>query len=241
MTRFSSRALLLAASLVLVGSSVLRSQDSATSVDYFLPVTYQMVVTRPGETATESKTTLAFESFKNRDLLALIVPDEPLKNWALVAKGNSADFGTAEQPFESLRLVARHRRSGEVRELPEGMTFSLALSTARAAKTTTVTEVPENEEATGETLTGSETIEQIAELAQAIPGSGTIESAIGYLSHGTVYAEISGATNLGPVLRPTAATYRASGSFDSEGETADGMVELIITFGSPTRTPVEAD
>lgn len=243
MTRFCPRAFFLAASLALAAGAPARAATLAGSVGYFLPVTYQMVVTRPGTetaTATRERAKLAFETFGNRDLLRIILEDAPIKNWSLVAVGDSTEFGAAEVPFTTLKLAARHRRTGEVRLYPG--TFAFELSPASATSSSEVRVAPATPESEpGELLSARSKTTHAALLAQSLPGDGEIGETIGLLSHGTVFATIKGASDLGPVLRPTAASFRATGAFDSEGETRDGMVELLITFGEPTTKVNEAE
>jgi hypothetical protein len=232
--------------LALLCGALARAEDNAASVNYFLPVTYQMVVTHPDSTTTtdtREKTDLAFQLFNNREILRLILGSTtPLANWTLVAAGNSTEFAASPKPFSTLRLAARNRRTGEVRNLPEGASFNLTLSDASAQATTEVRKAATPPETTpGELLSRSVAIEQLAFLNQEIPGAGFIFDALGSLSHGTLLDEIKGATNLGPLLRPTSASYRASGGFEAEDETKDGMVELFIRFGTPTSVVVESD
>lgn len=244
MNRFSYRALL-AALLASAAGAAAFAQDTTTTLDYFSPVTYQMTITRPGAQsgdATRDKSDLAFELFDNRTLLRLILgPETSLKKWSLVAQANSADFET--ETLGSFTLVARHR-SGEVRPLPEGMSFELVLGTSvqtgSETREGTGTEV-------GDRISAATNLGQLASLEQNIPARGASGAAgrleaDGYVTHGTAFATLSGdAADAGAVLRPTGGSYRASGFFYEAGdEIADGMVELLITFGRPTIVPVTA-
>ena len=230
-----------------------------SSVQYLIPVTYDMVITRPSTPSstvkngiTTEKSAYSFEVFTSKDLLKLMLPgktDAELKTWALYAVSDSASFGGETEPngFESIRLVARKKNdTAPLSELPAGLTFSLSLSDTRSYSSTTV---HDNEEE-GPVLSKRETLTQLATLTQSLPARGTRPAGTltteGQLSHGLIYGKITiaGETTSGPVNCPTAATYRAAGTFEAvPGSVANesGLAEVLISFGTPIRKAVASD
>lgn len=244
---------LLVTALTLAGLGELRAAPA--SADYFSAVTYNMVITRESTltgTASSERRRFKFEIFDNRDLLRVILgAQEPaitnLRGWALVARGNSASF-TDTSSVASLVIGARHR-DGRFFPLPPGAALTLDLfegaaptNSVRVVDRGTLVEDPADDTLVSETRS----IAQLAELEQAIPAvpgrtlqsTGTID-ATGYLSHGTVYGTFSlGGATIGPVYRPTSASYRASGPFTAPDTEKSGIAEVLIRFGAPVvRTP----
>jgi hypothetical protein len=225
----------------------------ADYVRYLVPVTYDMAITRQGsstETTRQGVTTEtsspSFEVFTSKDLLKLILGDSvsteaDLKRWALYAEGRSTTF-TDPNGLETLQLIALKKKdTDETVSLPEGMTFSLTLSGTRSYSSTGVYGANDAGTNYDETRVRSkrETIAQLAELTQALPArgersAGTLTTT-GYLTHGLVLnkVKIDGETTEEPILRSSVATYRAVGTFNAETDSEDGLVEVLISFGTP--------
>ncbi len=235
--------------LVLAGLLPAVAQDE--TVRYLLPVSYDMVITRPGVSTTTTskgvtteKVPYSFEVFATRDLLKLILgvsTDAETKGWSLYARSDSATF-TDPDGLETLELIARRKNDAEEpRTLPEGMSFSLLLSTVSAYSSSSV----RDDAATGPVLSKREGIIQLATLTQALPArgtrsAGTLETT-GYLSHGLVYDKVTigGETTAAAINFPTSAVYRASGMFKADTTAEDGIAEVLISFGAPTLEFIE--
>lgn len=259
MPRLFSRSLAVAF-FALAGLASARAE--IVNVRYLVPVTYDMVISRPGTSTattrngvTTEELSFSFEVFDSKDLLKLILgvsTDAEVKGWALYATGTyavktpgsedpPAEYPTFSDPkgFESLRLVARKKT--EIDELPEGMSFSLSLTDIRAYSSSAV----HDDAATGPVLSKREIINQLATLTQALPvrgarSAGTLTTT-GYFSHGLVLGKVTidGETTSEAILRPTAATYRAAGTFNAETDSEDGLAEILIGFGTPRFEVVE--
>jgi hypothetical protein len=237
------RARFFACSLALLAGSLARAQDNAASVDYLQSVSYQMVVTRVGPVSTaphpgggtRQTTPLQFAFLDNRDLIRSVLNEgEKLTGWALIALTNSTEFSAAPKPLTTLRLAARNRVSGELRPIPGSFLLTPGDTATRAS--TELRQAPATEGGElGPIVSRTANITQTAVLTQVIPGAGRIADAVGLLTHGEILSTLDGATNLGPVLRPSSATFRASGRFESEGELPDGMVEILLSLGTATR------
>jgi hypothetical protein len=225
------------------------------AVRYLMPVSYNMVITRPGvstETTKKGVTTettpYSFEVFANKDILKLIlgVPtDAEIKGWSLYALGNSETF-TDPDGLESLQLVARKKNDTEaLRTLPEDMSFSLSLSVTRAYSSSAI----HDDSADGEVLSKREGIAQLVTLTQTLPARGTRAAGTlvttGYISHGLVYDKVTvGEEKTATAVNvPTAASFRATGTYDanSDSDSEDGLAEVLITLGSPVLQAAEAD
>lgn len=230
-----------------------------TSIRYLIPVSYDMVITRPGVSASSTKngvttetTTHSFEVFNNKDILKLILgvtTDAGIKDWSLYAVGVYSVTGDEIFPdpagLETLELVARKKNDTEdATSLPTGMSFSLSLSSTRAYSSSAI----RDNSATGEVLSKRDGIIQLATLTQTLPvrgdrPAGTLETT-GYLSHGLIKNKVTigKETTSTAVNFPTTAVYRAAGTFKTESPSSeDGLAEVLIAFGSPTFQSVATD
>ncbi len=246
MTRFLSRPFAVAL-LAFAGLASLRAEID--SVRYLVPVTYDMVITRPGASSSTERNGVvtetvpySFEVFTSKDLLKLILgvsTDADVKGWSLYAVSDSETF-TDPDGLETLQLVAR-KKDGTQEALPEGQTFSLSLNDTRAYSSVAV----HDGAADGPVLSKRETIAQLATLTQALPvrgerSAGTLTTT-GYLTHGLLFGKVTlgGETTPEAINRPTAATYRAAGTFNADTDSEDGLAEVLITFGTPKLEAVE--
>lgn len=240
----------LSAALALAASSV--ANAAIASVNYLIPVRYDMVITRASTSSestaggvTTEKTAFSFEVFTDKDLLKLILgvtTDAEIKGWSLYAVSDSETFTNAAG-IESLQLVARKKSDADpIRDLPEGQSFALELNEARAYSSSTLYEGDEEDPV----LSNRESILQLATLTQALPARGARSAGTltttGLISHGIILNKVTigGETTDAPITRPTAATYRAAGTFNAENDAEDGLAEVLISFGAPTLEAVEA-
>jgi len=220
--------------------------QTLASVDYFLPVTYDMVITRAvpveSDDANKQRSKLDYELFNSRDLLKIILAANDItstSHWSLVARGNTAAF---EDPrttdtLSSLQIVARNSKTGEIKTAPESVALSFTQVYATCAYSRTERQTDPAEETVDPSIVSSgSSLSRLAEFTQKIPAladrnepGGTLV-ATGLITYGNTYGKltVAGQTTDGPVLRPTGATFRASGPY---GE--DGMVELRIILGEP--------
>jgi hypothetical protein len=248
MSRLFSRSLA-AAFLALAGLASARAEIA--SVRYLVPVTYDMVITRPGTSTSTTRNGVtteelpySFEVFTSKDLLKLILgvsTDADVKGWSLYAVSDSETF-TDPDGLETLQLVAR-KKDGTQEALPEGQTFSLSLSDTRAYSSVAV----HDGAADGEVLSKRETITQLATLTQMLPvrgerSAGTLTTT-GYLKHGLLFGKVTlgGETTPEGINRPTAATYRAAGTFNADIDSEDGLAEVLISFGTPKLEAVDEE
>jgi hypothetical protein len=240
MSRFLSLSIFAAS---LFGATHGRAADLA-SVDYFLPVTYDMVITRSVDTVPSGdKTELKYEIFNTNDLLLSILRSNnitSLTNWTLVAYGNAAvstegsDNSTVTDTLSSLEIVARNTVTGAVKSPVSPISLSLAPTSDLVATSGTrrQTVPPEGDPAT--IVAHTTTVRRLAQLTQTLKArgsrpAGTLE-ATGRISYTNLYNKVTVGNDRtsGPVVRPVGGTFRASGPYAS-----DGMVELRIIFGEP--------
>ena len=236
MSRFLSLSILAAC---LFGAAHGRAEDLA-SVDYFLPVTYDMVITRSVDTsASGDKTALKYEIFDTADLLRSILKSNnitSLANWTLVAQGNAAvateggDNSEVTDTLSSLKIVARHALTGAIREPASEIAISLAPTSGFVASSdTSRLTVP-----AATVVAHTTRVRRLAQLTQGLAArgarpAGTLE-ATGLITYTNRYNKVvvgSDRTS-GPVVCPLGGTFRASGPYAS-----DGMVELRIILGEP--------
>ncbi len=228
----------------LLGASHVRAAELA-SIDYFLPVTYDMVITRSVDTdASGNNSALRYEVFDNTALLRLILKANnitSLTNWTLVAQGNAAvateggDNSQVTDTLSTLKIVARNSVTGAIKEPTPEVAISLTpTSTSAVASGTRRQTVPaESEPAT--VVSHTTHLRRLALLNQELPAKGNRPSgrleASGLITYTNVYNKVTigGDRTSGPVVRPIGGTFRASGPYGD-----DGMAEVRIILGEPT-------
>lgn len=221
----------------------------AAEVDYFLPVTCTVVISRPvikTNTEKELRTTLTEERLTTRDLLREVLKSHGIKNasnWSLVARGNSAAF--ADDPrttdtLSSLQIVARNSKTKEIKTIPDELALGFTrISDTCAYGRTERQRVDAAEIDAPQTLVSSSTtLSREVEFTQKLEARGSFPAgtvtAAGGMDYTTTYGPVSvGKQSTGnAVLRPTRATFRAIGSYvDTAG---DGIAEVVITLGTPS-------
>ncbi len=169
-------------SLLALGLFLVRGHaETATlaSVDYFLPVTYDMVITRSvaktSGDANKQRSELDYELFNSRDLLKLILEANgvsKLANWSLVARGNTATFSDprATDTLSSLQIVARNSKTGEIKTAPESvaLAFTQVQDPCAYSRTERQTD-PADEDTDPTVVSGGASLSRIAEFTQKIP------------------------------------------------------------------------
>jgi hypothetical protein len=247
MSRFLSLSIL---AVCLFGATHGRAAELA-SVDYFLPVTYDMVITRSVPTAASGdKTALKYEIFTTADILLSVLRSNNITsptNWALVARGNAAvstegsDNSSVTDTLSSLEIVARNTVTGAIKKPVSPIFLSLAPASELVATSGTRRQtVPESGPAT--IVAHTTTVRRLAQLTQGLKArgsrpAGTLE-ATGLINYTNLYNKVvvGNDRTSGPVVRPIGGTFRASGPYGS-----DGMVELRIILGEPSyRKPAPA-
>lgn len=238
MSRLFSFSLLLA---LLAGSSVGRAE----TVDYFLPVTYDMVITR--SVAESGRTVVKYELFATKDLLRSILAANgitSLSGWSLVAKGSAAPLADtlgsrATDTLSSLRIVARNSKTKQIKEPTAAITISLTPTSDLSAFRRVERQTAPTEGAAA-VVSATTVVTRLAELTQKLPvrgarPAGALEAS-GQITYTNVYNKISddNKTTTGPVLRPVGGTFRAAGQFNEDGGTgSDGLTEVNIVLGPP--------
>ncbi len=239
MSRFLSLSILAAC---LLGASHVRAAELA-SVDYFLPVTYDMVITRAVDTdASGNNSALRYEVFDNTALLRLILKANnitSLTNWTLVAQGNAAvaseggDNSQITDTLSTLKIVARNSVTGAIKEPTPEVAISLTPTSTSAVASGTRRQTNDGETAT--VVSHTTHLRRLALLSQELPAKGTRPSgrleASGLITYTNVYNNVTVGNDRtsGPVVRPIGGTFRASGPYGD-----DGMAEVRIILGEPT-------
>jgi hypothetical protein len=213
------------------------------SVDYFLPVTYDMVITRSVDTvASGDKTALKYELFDTADLLRSILKANnitSLTNWTLVAKGTAtvategSDNSQVTDTLSSLEIVARHTLTGAIREPASEIALSLAPTSDFVATSGTERQTDPDEGAST-VVAHTTAVRRLAQFTQGLTARGTrpagMLEATGLITYTNRYNKVTVGNDRtsGPVVRPIGGTFRASGPYAS-----DGMVEVRIILGEP--------
>jgi hypothetical protein len=248
MSRFLSLSILAAC---LFGAVHGRAAELA-SVDYFLPVTYDMVVTRSvPATASGDKTELKYEIVDTTDLLRSILRSNnitSLTNWTLVARGNAAvaaegsDNSQVTDTLSSLKIVARNTVTGDFEEPASEIALSLAPTSDFVATSGTRRQTVPAEGSAAAVVSHTTVVRRLAQLTQGLAARGTRPAgtleATGLFTYTNRYNEVAVGKDRtsGPVVRPVGGTFRASGPYGS-----DRMVELRIILGEPSyRKPAPA-
>ena len=230
--------------LISAGTSLGRAADA----DYFLPVTYDMVISRSvtkTDTAAKLQTTLNYELFNTRDLLREVLKSYDitnLANWSLVARGNTGAFSDphATDTLSSLEIVVRNKKTKEIKTIPADLAigFSQIYSACAFSRSERQDVDTAADPDTYTPVSGSTTLSRVAELTQKLKARGTFPAgtlvATGKVDYTNVYNIVTtgGQSTEEAVLRPTRATFRAVGSYiDGAG---DGIVELRLLLGTPT-------
>jgi hypothetical protein len=235
MSRFLSLSILAAC---LFGAAHGRAAELA-SVDYFLPVTYDMVITRSVDTvASGDKTALKYELFDTTDLLRSILKANnitSLTNWTLVARGTASVGSNNAQvtdTLSSLEIVARNTVTGDTEEPTSAIALSLAPTSEFVATSGTRRQTDPNDAAT--VVAHTTTVRRLAQFTQGLTARGTrpagMLEATGLITYTNRYSEVTVGNDRTsePVVRPIGGTFRASGPYAS-----DGMVEVRIILGEP--------